>query len=90
VQGRWLHARCVERKWQLVGSVDREVAGGRAAVAHVEPASRHRLETLHTSGRCMRGAWKSGGSWQWSAGTATRRWRSRPGHCPNARRARSV
>jgi hypothetical protein len=85
VQGRWLHARRVEQKWRLVGSVGREVAGGRVAVAHVGPASGRRLETLHTSGRCMRGAWKSGGSWQRSAEMATR-W----GRCPNACRARSV
>jgi hypothetical protein len=67
-------------RWRLVGSADREVAGGRAAVTHPGPASEQRLETLHTSGHCMHGAWKSGGSWQRLAGTATRRWRSRPGH----------
>jgi hypothetical protein len=55
-------------RWRLVGSADREVAGGRAAVTHTGPAFERRLETLHTSGRCMRGAWKSGGSWQRSAG----------------------
>jgi hypothetical protein len=84
VHGRWLHARRVERKWRLVGSVGREVAGGRAAVVHVGPASRHRLEMLHTSDCCMCGAWKSGGIWQRSAGMATQRWRSRPRRCPNA------
>jgi hypothetical protein len=66
-------------RWRLVGSADREVAGSHAPVTHVGPASGCRLETLHTSGRCMRGSWKSGGSWQRSAGTATQWWRSRPG-----------
>jgi hypothetical protein len=67
VQGRWLHARHVEWKWRLVGSVGREVAGGRVAVAHTGPASGHRLDLLHTGGCCMCGAWKSGGRWQRSA-----------------------
>jgi hypothetical protein len=74
-------------RWRLVGSADREVAGNRSSVTHVGPMSGRRLEILRTSGRCMRGAWKSGGSWQRSAGTATRRWQSRLGRCPNVHRA---
>jgi hypothetical protein len=70
VQGRWLHARHVEWKWRLVGSVGREVVGGRAAVAHAGPASGCRLESLHTGGCCMCGAWKSRGRWQRSVVTA--------------------
>jgi hypothetical protein len=70
VQGRWLHARRVERKWRLVGSVGREVAGGRAVVTHAGLASGRRLEALHTGGCYMCGAWKSGGRWQRSAVTA--------------------
>jgi hypothetical protein len=77
-------------RWWLVGSADREVVSSRATVTHAGPASGHRLEMLHTIGRCMCGAWKSGGNWQLSAGMATRRWRSRSGCCLNARRARSV
>jgi hypothetical protein len=70
VQGRWLHARHVERKWRLVGSVGREVAGGHAAVEHAGPASGRRLEALDMGGCCMCGAWKSGGRWQRSVVTA--------------------
>jgi hypothetical protein len=65
-----LHARRMEQKWWLDGSVGREMAGGRAAVPHAGPASERRLEALHTGGGCMCGAWKSGGRWQRSAGTA--------------------
>jgi hypothetical protein len=67
-----------------------EVAGGRAAVMHAGPASGHRLETLHMSGRCMCGAWKSGGSWQRSVGTANTAVAIAIGALPNARGARLV
>jgi hypothetical protein len=77
-------------RWRMVTSADREVAGGHVAVTHEGPASRRRLETLHTSGCCMCGSWKSGGSWQRSAGMATRRWRSRPRRCLNTRWVWSV
>jgi hypothetical protein len=40
VQGQWLHARCMEWKWRLVGSVDREVAGGRARGASIRALAR--------------------------------------------------
>jgi hypothetical protein len=61
VHGRWLHVQLVERWWQLVSSIGREVAGGRAAVTHARSQSGRRLEASLTGGG-MCGAWSRGGS----------------------------
>jgi hypothetical protein len=61
VHGRWLHVQRVERWWQLVSSVGREVAGGRAAVARARSQPGRRLEASLTGGG-MGGAWSSRGS----------------------------
>jgi hypothetical protein len=90
VHGWWLHVRRMERKWRLVGSVGREVAGDHEAITRAGPASGHRLEALHTGGGCMCGAWRPGGRWQRSAGTVTQRWAVMAELCPNTRRALSV
>jgi hypothetical protein len=60
----------VERWWQLVSSVGREVAGGRAAVVCVRSQPGHQLEASLTGGG-MGGAWSSRGS------RDTRRWQRR-------------
>jgi hypothetical protein len=61
VHGRWLHTQHVERWWQLVSSVGREVAGGRAAVALARSQPGRWLEASLTGGG-MGGAWSSRGS----------------------------
>jgi hypothetical protein len=61
VHGRWLHAQRVERWWQLVSSVGREVAGGRAAIARARSQLGRRLEASLTDGG-MGGAWSLRGS----------------------------
>jgi hypothetical protein len=62
VQGQWLHVQRVEWKWRLVGSVDRQVGGGRAAIAYTGPASGRQLGALHTG-------------WQLHVHRVERRWR---------------
>jgi hypothetical protein len=61
VHGRWLHVQRMERWWQLVSNVGREVAGGRAAVARARSQPGRRLEASLTGGG-MGGAWSSRGS----------------------------
>jgi hypothetical protein len=61
VHGQWLHVQRVERWWQLVSSVGREVAGGRAAVARARSQPGRRLAASLTGGG-MGGAWSLRGS----------------------------
>jgi hypothetical protein len=60
----------MEQWWQLVSSVGREVAGGRAAVARARSLPGRRLEASLTGGG-MGGAWSSRGS----RDTRRRQWR---------------